>query len=177
MKKWMYLIFPGVMLGIFLIFYLSSKHKMDEQKRIVAEQKAHADEEAAARKKQAEEAARIAARKRAEEQKAEDLKKESDRLAKYQAALRTIQEQEAKNKAEADLHSKNISDLEVQLDNLRRDRDRLTKEDFDLVKRVEAVRVQQRDAELDIQRMVGRISQRATNSQMVQAPPLPPPER
>lgn len=175
MKKWMYLIFPGIMLGIFLVFYLSSVKQWDAQE--AAKQEAAAKQKADDDKKKAdaEEAARIAAQKRQEEQKQEETKKAADREAKYQKQLGDFVAARDKANAQADIYNKQISELGVQLDSLHRQKEQDNQDDFDLLKKVELARVKQRDAELEIQRMVALIAQRASESAMANPPPAPAP--
>jgi len=40
MKKWMYIIFPGSMLALFLVFYFSAEKKSAERERVHKEQAA-----------------------------------------------------------------------------------------------------------------------------------------
>lgn len=175
MKKWMYLIFPGLMLGIFLVFYLSSVKRWDaqeaEKQRVAQEQKAADDK----KKADAEEAARVAAQKRQEEQKQEEAKKAADREAKYQKQLGDFTSARDKANAHADQLNKEISELGVELDSLHRKKEQDNQDDFDLLKQVELARVKQRDAELEIQRMVAMIAQRASESAMANPPPAPAP--
>ena len=67
MKKWMFVIFPGAMLAIFLVFYLSHAKEMDEREAARAAKVAHDQQEADAKKKRDEEAAHQDAVKRAEQ--------------------------------------------------------------------------------------------------------------
>lgn len=173
----MFVLFPSILLAIFLVFYISSENRLKERARQQAEAKAQADQAEAERKAEAEANAKAAAEKRRVEQAAEDAKKEADRLAKYQAQLDGVIATETKYKNEANARSQEASDLEVELDNLHHQRDELNQHYFDLLKQLEMDRIRERDAELNIQRMVTRIAERAENSTMVQMPPLPPTER
>ena len=60
MKKWSYIIFPAIMLGVFVVFYMASKKKWDEAEAQRTAEVQKAKEADDARKASAEEAARIA---------------------------------------------------------------------------------------------------------------------
>jgi len=175
MKKWMYLIFPTGMLGVFLVFYLSSKKQWDEAEATKATQVRMAKEADDAKKAAAESAARIAAKKRAVDQKAEDDARDKARQDKWDAESRAIEAVTAKSNAEAAALNKEAADLELEADTLRKKKEALNREDFDLLKQVELARTRQRDSELDIQRTVTMIADRASQSAMAQMPPAPAP--
>jgi hypothetical protein len=174
MKKWMYLIFPGLGLGIFLLFYLSFS------KEQAAAELAHKAEVAAiqaaddAKKKAAEEQARQDAITRQQQQQAEEEKRAADKQKKYDAETQTIQADIDKYSAEADKFTKETSDLEIQLDTLNKQKEQLNREDFDLLKQVEISQVNQKNAELEIQRTVDMIAQKADQSALTALPPPPP---
>jgi type IV secretory pathway VirB10-like protein len=177
MKKWMYLVFPGVMLAVFLVFYLSSKKKWEEQEAAHAAQIQAAKEADDAKKASAESAARIAAKKRSE-----DLKKEEDayqkaKREKWDAESNAIKAVMDKSLADAAASTKEAASLEAEAAALRQQKDQLNGQDFDLLKKVELAQIRQRDSELEIQRTVRMIAERAGTSTMVQMPPPPPPEK
>ena len=86
MKKWMYLIFPGAMLGLFLVFYFSHQKETEARESArqatIAKKKADDDRQ----KQDAENRARADAAKKQAEREAEEKKKDEDRRAK-QAAI------------------------------------------------------------------------------------------
>lgn len=176
MKKWMYLIFPAILLAVFLFYYnqemgqiaLRDKARADE----IAQQKTNAD----AKKKEAEEQARVSAEKRAKEQKDADDQVAATKEAKWQADSKRIRDDTAKNTSEADHFSKESSDLEIELDALHQKREKLNLEDFDLLKGVELARVAQENANMEIQRKVEMIARRADESSLTEMPPPPPPK-
>jgi hypothetical protein len=175
MKKWMYIIFPGVMLGLFLVFYLSHA-KEAEQKEIAMAQKAEADKaEADRKKKEAEAKARDDARKRQEEREAEERKKEEEKAAKQAKDDKMVRDQIAEYTAKADAAQKQINALDSELDRLRKEKDKMSRETFDLAKQVELTRIARRNAELEIQRMNEMIVRRASDSSLVRPPQMPPP--
>jgi hypothetical protein len=179
MKKWMYLIFPGAMLALFLVFYVSHMKTAEENERVRTEvaAKKKADEEK--KKKEAEDRAREDAAKKQAEREAEEKKKEDERRAKQMAADKEIRDGTNAALAEADKYSKEANALQIELDRLQKEKDRLGREAFDLAKQVEAAKVDRRNAELESQRMIEMISRRASESSLVRmpAPPAPAPAR
>src|SRR6266498_1967331 len=119
MKKWMYLIFPGIMLAGFLVFYLSHKKAAEENERVAitraATERAQADE----KKKVAEAKAREDARKRQEEREAEERKKEEEKAAKQAKDDKMVRDQIAEYTAKAEAAQKQVNALEIELDKQR----------------------------------------------------------
>jgi hypothetical protein len=176
MKKWLYVIAPGIMLAVFLFFYMSSRTETlarDAQHRQdVAREKAEADQKKAA----AEANARADADKRAAQRAADEAKTAQDKLDKYNADMKRIQEDTDKSNALGESYAKQVSELTIELDTLHKQKDALSREGFDLLKKIELAEVARRNAELEDQRMVDRIANRADESQMVKLPPPPPKE-
>jgi len=172
MKKWMYLIAPAVMLGIFLIFYFSYVEESNakkaalkakqEQEKVVAEEK----------KKAAEAKAREDAKKRQEERDAEERKKEKDRTDKQAAEDKKVRDQTSEAVARGKKAEDEGKALEAQLDALRKEKDKISREAFDIAKQVELARVARRNAELEIQRLTEMVSKRAADSSMTKPPPV-----
>lgn len=175
MKKWMYLIFPGIMLAGFLVFYLSHKKEAEEKERAHIAKIAREKDEADRKKKEAEAKAREDARKRQEEREAEEKKKEDEKAAKQAADDKKVRDQTAEYVAKAEASQKQATALEQELDRLRKEKDKTSRETFDLQKQVELARIARRNAELEIQRMTEMVSQRAAQSAMTRMPVLPPP--
>ena len=176
MKKWMYVIFPGAMLALFLVVYSAHvKEARQKEQEHLAKQAADrkAEEE---KKKEAERIAAIDAKKRQEEREAEERKKEEERRRKQEAIDKEVRDQTAQFKADSDKLAKQIADLQIQLDRLHKERDQLTREDLELAKQVELARVAKRNAELEEQRLTQMIALKADGSAMAQMP-LPPPSK
>jgi len=99
MKKWLYVLGPGTMLAVFLFFYFASRAETVARetaaKAEAARQKAEADE----KKHVAEQKAREDAERRNAEREAADAKAAQDKLEKYQADMRRIQEDTDKSNA------------------------------------------------------------------------------
>ena len=174
MKKWMYLIFPGVMLGLFLIFYVSHMKTSEQKERERTEFATKKAAEEKRMKDESEQRAREDAAKKQAEREAEEKKKDDDRRAKQAAIDKEIADGIAAAKADADKADKELKALQATLENLKKDKDRLARETFDAAKAVEAARVARRNAELESQRFLEMIVKRAAESSLTR-PPMPPP--
>ena len=175
MKKWMYIISVGSMLAVFLFFYFAHLKEMEIRDRIHAAETAKKLKEEADRKAAIEAKAREDAERRAAERTAADAKKEADRLAKWEAVGRTIQADTDSFNAKANTYSKQVSQLEVELDALRTNKEKLNRETFEFEKQVEQARIEKRNAELENQRMTDMIAKKADESSMAHAPVVPKP--
>jgi hypothetical protein len=173
MKKWMYLIFPGIGLGLFLILYFAEVKKMDEKERAHAAEVAKEKKADDDRKAKLQQEANESAAKKAQERADELAKKEADKAAKWKAEGDKIQEDTNKANAEAAASTKKIADLENQLNALHNQRDQANREYLDLIKSVELTKVERRTAELEIQRMTKMIADKAADSAMTKMPPPP----
>jgi len=176
MKKWMYVFGPGLMLAVFLFFYFASKAETDARLRAEKIHKEEVAREAEAKKQAAEAKARADAEARNAERAAEETKAAKDKQDKYDNEMRRIKDDTDKANANAEAYAKQVSELTIELDSLRKQRDTITREGFDLAKRVELAEVTRRNAELEIQRMVEMISNRADQSTLTKMPPPPPPK-
>jgi len=175
MKKWIYLIVPCVLLGLFLVFYFSHEKESQERERMHL---AKAAEQQAALKKQkqiAEEKAKQQAAETQKQREEEERKKEEDRRAKKAKADKDIRDAFERFSSEADKSQKESQALEVELDRLRKEKDALGRAEFDLAKRVEAARVDKRNAELEEQRFIDMIAKRSADSMLTRMPPPPAP--
>lgn len=179
MKKWMYLIFPSVLLAGFLVIYFSHKKQAEEKEARhiaeVAKKKTEDDE----KKKAAEAKAREDAKKRADEREAEDRKKEEEKAAKQAADDKKVRDSTVEYTAKADTAAKQVAALEIELDRLRKEKDKTSRESFDMAKQVELARIARRNAELEIQRMTEMVARRASDSSLTRPPviPTPPPAK
>lgn len=177
MKKWMYVIFPGIMLALFLVVYTSHVKEAEERERARIANVDRMRKEEEEKKKEAEKLAAEDAQKRAREREAEDRKKEEERRKKKEAIDKEIADDTNKYRTEADNSAHDASQLEIELDRLHKEKDQLGREDFDLAKKVELARVAKRNAELQQQHLTQMIAQRADQSAMASMPPPPPPAK
>jgi len=177
MKKWLYFIAPAVMLVVFTFFYFSQAKELEQRE---AEREAQIEQERLAdkaRREAIEEKARLDAAKRAAEREAEAAAKEAERIAKWEAEGKEIQDATNAYTAEADKYAKEIAALEIQLDSLRKNKDALNSETLALAKRVEQARIDKRSAELEIQRKTELMVKRAEASTLAQMPVTTTPPR
>ncbi len=170
MKKWMYVISVGSMLAIFLVFYTT-----ETKKREAKEKQRAADVAAKVAAKKAEQAAieakaRADAEKRAKDAADAAAAKEAERTAKWEAVGREIQEATNKHLADADRYAKRSAELELQLTNLRAQKEKLNREAFELAKQVELGKINRRTADLEIQRITAMIAAKAGQSSLAHAP-------
>jgi RecA-family ATPase len=169
-----YFIAPAVMLGVFLFFYRGALAEMDAKeeahKREVATAKAADD----VRRKEIEAKAEADARKRQEERDAEEKAKLEKKEREYQTAMNQLKDEADKYTADADKYAKESSDLEVQLANLRIQKEKTNREAFELTKSVELAKINRRTAEMEIQRLVEMVGTRAEKSALTALPPPPP---
>lgn len=175
MKKWMYLIFPGIMLGAFVFVYLGHVEETHKKEKAAAEKVARERSDLEAKKKVAEAKAREDAKKRQEERDAEEKKKQDEKAAKQAADDKKVADQTAESLTRVNAAQKQISALETELERMRKDKDKLSRESFESAKNVELARIARRNAELEIQRMTEMVSRRAADSSMTRPPVLPPP--
>ena len=177
MKKWLYVLAPAVMIAVFLFFYFDSKAETEAKEKAQQAEVARLKADAEQKKHVAELKAREDAERRNAERATEEAKVAQEKEDRYQAEMRRIQDDTNKASALAETYAKQVSDLAVELNNLHKQKDALTREDFELTKRVELAQVTRRNAELEIQRTVEMIATRTDQSPMTKAPPPPPPPK
>ncbi|MCR6656054.1 MAG: hypothetical protein NVV63_09600 [Opitutus sp.] len=173
MKKWTYVISVGGMLAVFMFFYFSHTKEAEIREKARQEEVARQQKEEADRKAAIEEKARQDAERRAAERAAEEKRKEDERIAKWEAAGREIQQSTDEYNAKADAYNKRVGALEIELNQLRTDKEKLNREAFEFAKQVERARVEKRNAEIEHQRLTDIIARRAAESALVR-PPTPP---
>jgi chromosome segregation ATPase len=169
-----YIIVPLVLLGVFIFFYrgaLDDMARRDAEKARLAQIEKEKDD---ARRKEIEERAAADARKRQEEREAVERAKEEKKQREYNEGMRALTEEAERYIAEADRNAKEAADLEIQLGELRNQRDRVNREVFELAKQVELAKIDRRNAELEIQRMVDMVAQRVGASSLAAAQPPAP---
>jgi len=126
------------------------------------------------RKKAAEAKARADAKKRQDERDAEEKKKLDEKAARQAADDKKVAEQTAEFLAKAASAQKQITALEAELDRLRKEEDKASRDNFDASKKIELARVARRNAELEIQRTTEMVARRAEQSSLTRPPPPPP---
>lgn len=173
MKKWMYLLFPGVMLVGFIFIYMGHVEEAHKKAKDVAAKIEKERTEAETKKKAAEAKAREDAKKRQEERDAEEKKKEDEKAARQAADDKKVRDQTAEYTAKGETAQKQVTALEQELDKLRKERDKVSRESFEIAKQIELARVARRNAELEIQRMTEMVSRRAADSSLTKPPVVP----
>jgi chromosome segregation ATPase len=168
-----YVIVPLVLCGLFAFVYIDHSKDMDVKKAQIAEAKAKAEAEEAAKKAEAERKAKEDSDRRTAERLAEEKKKEDEKRAKWAAAGKEIQDDLDGYNAKIAQFTKQIAALETELKNVRADRAQTNKDAFELRRDVELAKVDRRNAELDIQRFTEMIARRANESALAK-PPAPP---
>jgi len=170
MKKWLYLIVPTVMLVVFTFFYFSQSKELEQQEIARKERVERERKEEEIKRAAIEEKARQDAAARAAEREVEAAQKEADRIAKWEADGREIQEATNTFNAEADRISKDISEKEIRLDSLRKQKNQLNTDVLNAAKRVELAQIAKRNAELEIQRKTELMLRRVESSPVAQVP-------
>lgn len=173
MKKWLYVISVGSMLAVFLFFYFAYLEEAEIKEKIRIEKVAQEQKAEAERKALIEAKARDDAAQRAAERAEAEAQKAAERLAEQQAIDRRIKDDTDSANAKADGYSKQIAQLEIELNALRLQKENLNRETFEIEKQVEQARIAKRTAELEIQRMTDMVAKRAADSAIAR-PPAPP---
>jgi len=174
MKKWMYLIFPGAMLVVFLGLYFpdqKNSEAKEAQRQVEIQRKKDAEE---LQRKQLEDRARADSARREAETAADIAKRDAARVAKQAADKKNLEDEIAAVQGDNDKLSKQSAELQLKLDTLNKQRDDLSREEFELAKQVQLGEVSRSNADLEIQRVVDMISTRAAQSSMAQMPAPPP---
>ena len=113
MKKWFYVLFPTILLGIFLIFYLSSRSETLAREATQREETAKAKAEADQKKAEAEATAQADAERRNIQRANDEAKAAKDKEDKYNAEMAKIKAETDKANATAETFSKQVSDLTI----------------------------------------------------------------
>ena len=174
MRKWIYVLCPLIMLGIFLVIYTTKSQEVEALEAAKAAQIAQQKAVEAANRKIIEEKARQDAEKRAAEREAEAKKKEADKAAKYAAEMKKIQDDTDKASAEAATLTERVTELQAKLDGLQKAKEQANRDAFETAKQVELAEVAYGNARLENQRMVEMIADRADKSLLTKAPVVPP---
>jgi chromosome segregation ATPase len=177
MKKWLYFIFPIVLTLIFVFFYLTHVKEAKEKDRLRKIEIARVQKIEADKKAEIEEMARQDAARRAAKRAAEDAEKEAKKIADWEAVGKEIQDATDKNTAEADAFARQIANLEIELDTLRKAKEKLNAEVLTQAKAVERALIDKRTAELEVQRRTEMVRQKAASSSLTAMPVAVAPAR
>lgn len=174
MKKWFYVLFPAILLGVFLFYYTASKAETEAREKAAKAEMAKEKAEADQKKALAEAKAREDAEKRAADRAADEAKAAKEKEDKYNTDMARIKEDTDRSNATAATYAKQVSDLTIELDSLHKQKDTETRESFELAKKVELAEIARRNAELEIQRYTAMLVERADQSSLTKMPPPPP---
>ena len=170
MKKWLYFLSVGGMTALFLVFYLSSLRESEARDKARALEAKQKQEQAEAKKKDDEARARVDAEKRAAERAKELADKEAEKRRKWDEEGKRILDETNANLARGDKTAKQAAALEIELDTLRKNREKLNQEAFNTAKLVERAEVEKQTSEIEIQRFTEQIARRAADSSMTRMP-------
>src|SRR5580698_3499668 len=92
MKKWFYVLFPTLMIAVFLLFYMASRKETIAREVAQKEEAARTKAEADRKKAEAEATAQADAERRNVQRAAEEAKAAKDKEDKYNAEMAKIKE-------------------------------------------------------------------------------------
>lgn len=157
----LYALVPLVLTLAFAGFY-SSHVKAEKARAEIAQAAAlRAEAEAAAQKTEAERLARTDSDRRTVERLAEEKRKEDEKIAKWEAAGRQIAEDTATYQAQIGKASAELKTLDARLTAARATREQASLANFDQAFEIEKARVQKRNSELEIQRLVEIVARKS----------------
>jgi len=173
MKKLLltYVVLPGIMFGIFLFFYNGAVKEMHAKEAAQLAAKKAKDQAEADRKAVIEKKALDDAERRQKERAAEDAKKAAEKEAAYTKVMTQLSSDTADENAQADKLAKEVGALEISISQARSNKEKLNRETFDLAKEVELAKVNRRNAEIEIQRMVEVAGKKVADTSVAIAPP------
>ncbi len=173
-----YLIAPVALLLAFLftpsVGYFSAQKEINAKLDAEAKRKAEAKIADDSRKAEIERKATEDARKRQAEREAEEQAKLQKKEKDYADAMTKLKDETNGYIADTDKLVKENAELEIQLGNLRNQKERTNRETFELAKQVELEKINRRNAELEIQRMVEMVGTKVGSSTIATIP-VPPP--
>jgi hypothetical protein len=177
MKKTLitYLVIPGILLAVFIFFYVGAVKDMEHRAAEKQAEKVRVEAVEKARKDEIEKKAIADAEKRQREREEADRAKEAKKEAAYQEVMTQLATETTKWNTQADKLAKEVGTLEISISQARSNKEKLTRETFDLSKEVELAKINRRNAELEIQRMVEIAAKKMMESSVAIAPPPPPP--
>ena len=161
-----YLIVPIIALAAFIAYYANYSRDLAQRDRAKLEQQQAEEREQAAEKQKAIEKAAADAKAREDAQRAADAAAEAEHLAKWQSSMKQMADEKAKYQANADNYAKEVSDLDIKLDQLHSDHAKASRDLFDLQKQVELLKITRREAEMEIQRTYDIVTQKVADSNL-----------
>ena len=110
------------------------------------------------------------AEKRQKEREAEDAAKAAKKEADYAKVMTQLASDTTDENAQADKLAKEVGALEISISQARSNKEKLNRETFDLAKEVELTKINRRNAEIEIQRMVEVAGKKVADSSVAIAP-------
>jgi uncharacterized coiled-coil DUF342 family protein len=174
MRKWIYVLCPVALLGIFVFYYSIKSQEVEAREQEKAAQVAAQKAADADARHIIEEKARLDAEKRAADRAAETAKKEAAKAAKYADYMAKLQDETDKANAQSAELTDKVAELQLKLDQLQKAKEEANQSGFDIEKAIELAEVQKGNADLESERMIAAIAERADKSFLTKMPPPPP---
>jgi DNA repair exonuclease SbcCD ATPase subunit len=169
MKK-AYYIAPVLLLAAFVGLYWHHMGQMEIKAEAKRVEQARIKAEADAKKQEAELRAKEDADKRIAEREAAERKKEVEKEAKRLADIEKIKSETDRYNSLLAESTKQAQSLEKQLKDARALKEKLSRDEFDVEKKVELAMIEKRNAELQVQRMAEIVALRTNKSTLTQLP-------
>jgi len=173
MKKWIFVIAPAVMLGLFLAFYSSDRKRVsarEEQYKAAQQQKIddkkRKDDDMRAKTKQ-DQMAKDAEKLR------EEQAKEAEKVAKEAADRKGDLDATAIAKSNFAQRTGEIRTIDAQIAGVQKQRDQLLKEILNLSKSNEQAKIDRRSAELEFERTKAQLLGVLAQDPLMQMPVAP----
>jgi chromosome segregation ATPase len=174
MRKWLYVLCPVILLGLFIFYYSIKSQEVEAREQAKAAQIAAQKAADAEARHVIEEKARLDAEKRAADRLAEAAKKEAAKAAKYAATMAGLVSDTDKANAQAAALNDQVAQLQTKLAALQKSKEEANQSSFDVEKQIELAFAQKGNADLESERMIAMIADRADKSFMTKMPPPPP---
>jgi len=172
-----YFIVPVVLLALFSFLYRGALQDMEAKVRALDAQKARIMAEEAAHKKIVEDKANADALKRQDERAKEDAAKAEKKEREYNDVMKKLKDESTDYSSQSGKYAKEAADMEIQISQTRNEREKLNRETLDLSKQVELAKINRRNAELEIQRMIDMVAKKLNSSSIATPPPPPLPAK
>jgi hypothetical protein len=172
-----YFIVPVVLLGLFIFLYNGALKDMEAKAKALDAQKAQVMAEEAKHKAEVEAKANADAQKRQEERAKEDAAKAEKKEREYQDIMKKLKDEATDYAGQSEKFAKEAADLEIQISQTRNEREKLNRDTLELSKLVEMTKINRRNAELEIQRMIDMVAKKLNDSSIATPPPPPLPAK
>jgi len=177
MKKTLitYLLIPGILLAVFMFFYIGAVRDMENKAAQQKIEKTEKDRVEKIRKAEIEQKANADAEKRQKQRDADEAAKLAKKEADYQVVMTQLATETVDLNAQTEKLAKEVGALEIAISQARSNKEKLNRDTFDLAKAVELAKINRRNAEIEIQRMVEIAGKKMADTSVAIAPPPPPP--